>query len=405
MKILHLLSTARWSGAAEPAFLLCRELSRRGHEVRIAFSYPFQGRRISSRNLRRFRPRLWAEQTPLQHESLMRDKAAEMGLERMAEFRLNVYANVRDNLNDFQLLRRLIRQGAYDVLHCHLQHAHVLAVLARVGLGDNCRLVYSHHGGKPVGGNLWTRWLIGHRTDHVVTFCPEVAESYQTRLGLSNRRVSLLKGGIDLSLFESPPDGHSLRKRWNAPEGCLIVGMVGRMQKKRDQATLLRAVAQLGAGPHRLRCLLIGRGEDRDQLEALCGELGILDRVRFAGYLEDDYLDGLAAMDVFAYTAPGSDASCRALIEAMAMGKPVLAARRAAAPLLIEPGKTGFLFEPGDAAGLADHIQRFLDNPAMARDFGKQGRVKAFREFSCARVAEEVEKIYERLLDPPARLN
>ena len=85
-------------------------------------------------------------------------------------------------------------------------------------------------------------------------------------------------------------------------------------------------------------------------------------------------------------------------MEAMAVGRPVAGVRRAAVPLLIEPEKNGFLFDPGDDQALANCLKRYLDNPPMARSQGEAARQKAFRQFSIEHLAEQVEKIYASLL-------
>ncbi len=397
MKVLHLLSTSKWTGAAEPVFLLCRELIRRGHDVRLAFPRPFRGWRLSSKQLRQGKVHVWIDQTASSGDRpALEQRADAMGIPTCPELRLHIYPNLRHNLNDFWALRRLVRRERLDLLHCHLPHAYYLGALARPAEGY--RLVYSHHPPKPMRRDPWHRWLVHRRTDHILTYSPEVADAYGEVFKVPKDKLTLLRGGIDLEAYRAGLSGEAIRDKWNVPKNFLLLGMVARMQERRDHATLLQAIARLGASSGQLRCLLIGRGEHRATLQSLAAGLGIADQVIFAGYLEKDYLEGLAAIDVFVYTAPGSDASCRAVIEAMAMGKPVIGVRQAAVPLLVEPGQTGFLFDPGNAEQLAKKIQLFQQSPQLATQLGQEGRRKAESELTTARLAQAVEEVYQRLV-------
>jgi len=387
MKVLHLLSTPRWSGAAEPVLLLCRQLVRQGHEIHLAFSSP--------RVRKGFPSGRTEEASPPEGQLKLQQKAEEMQLSLVPELRLNVYANLLDNLHDCRLLRRLLREGNYSILHCHLSHALNLGALSRLRLPWNGRLIYTHHAAKPLRRDPWHRWLVTRQTDHILTYSPEVAQAYRERFKFPETRLTLLRGGVDWAAYAPNMDGTKLRERWGIPPGCLLVGMVARMRKQRDHATLLRAIARLAESPQRLRCVLVGHGEHLEAVRSLADDLGLADRVVFAGYLESDYLQGLAAMDIFAYTASGSDASCRAVIEAMALRKPVVGVRRAALPLLVEPDQTGFLFEPGDDEQLAQHIRSFLSHPSLAKRFGEQGRLKVEKELTIEHVARTVEQVYQ----------
>ncbi len=397
MKILHLLSSRKWTGAAEPVFQLCRELIRRGHEVDLAYSQPLPGKRLSSRNLREGKLSLWVEPSRSLYRPAMKQKAEEMGIPVLEAFRLNVAANLRDNWNDYFLLRKIFRESRYDIVHCHLGHALFLALLSRGKPGMNTRLVYTHHPAKPLRSGPIQKALVHSRIDHLIVHSPEAEASCKARLRLPEEKISLLRGGVDLEPYLAPRSGAAYREKLSLAPGCLLVGMVARMQERRDHFTLIRAMAKLALPKEKIACLLIGDGEHRIPIESLIREMGLEGQVFAPGYLGEDYLDALAAIEVFVYTAPGSDASCRAVMEALAMGKPVLGARRAAVPLLVEEGQTGYLFESGNAEQLAARIGIFLEHRDRIGEFGDRGREFALRELSCSHLGQAVEAIYLRL--------
>jgi len=327
----------------------------------------------------------------------MKQKAEEMRIPVLEALRLNVAANLRDNWNDYFLLRKIFREGRYDIVHCHLGHALFLALLSRGKPGADTRLVYTHHPAKPLRSGPIQKALVHSRIDHLIVHSPEAEASCKTHLRLPEEKISLLRGGIDLEPYLAPRSGAAYREKLGLAPGCLLVGMVARMQERRDHFTLIRAMAKLGLPKEKVACLLIGDGEHRIPIESLMRELGLEAQVFAPGYLGEDYLDALAAIEVFVYTAPGSDASCRAVMEALAMGRPVLGARRAAVPLLVEEGQTGYLFKPGSAEELAARIGIFLERRDRIGEFGDRGREFARRELSCSHLGQAVEAIYLHL--------
>jgi glycosyltransferase involved in cell wall biosynthesis len=139
---------------------------------------------------------------------------------------------------------------------------------------------------------------------------------------------------------------------------------VGRLDEEKRVDELLRAVA-LVPGVH---AEIVGDGSCRAEWELLAQELGIADRVRFHGFVdEEDLLDAYARADLFCM--PGvAELQSLATMEAMAAGKPVIAADAMALPHLVKPGGNGWLFPPGDVTALADRLASVLfDETALAR--------------------------------------
>jgi glycosyltransferase involved in cell wall biosynthesis len=119
--------------------------------------------------------------------------------------------------------------------------------------------------------------------------------------------------------------------------------------------------------------------------------------VIFTGYREDDLPEVLAALDVFVLLAPGSEGSCRAALEAMAVGKPVVAARVGALQDIVLDGETGLLIEPHAHTALAYAISRLCRAPEHARQMGLRGRQRIERLFSRERQIDAVLRLYCQL--------
>ncbi|MFC9502835.1 glycosyltransferase [Streptomyces sp. NPDC057002] len=171
--------------------------------------------------------------------------------------------------------------------------------------------------------------------------------------------------GLDLERFSQPA-------RTDDEPGTRVL-FVGRLDEEKQVHQLLRALALL---PEHLdvRGGIVGDGSCRRELEELADELGIRHRVDFHGLVSDqEVLDAYARCDVFCM--PGT-AELQSLVtmEAMAAGKPVVAADAMALPHLVHPGLNGWLFPPGDVRALADRLTELLEDPAARRRMGEAGR-------------------------------
>ena len=140
--------------------------------------------------------------------------------------------------------------------------------------------------------------------------------------------------------------------------------------------------------------LVLGRGTHFDQVARRPVErLGLADRVALAGYRQDDYPAAMRCMDLFTFLVPGSDGTCRALLESATCGIPAVTTRRGALPEIVVDGETGLLVEEEPEA-LAAAWRRLLENPDERRRLGESARRRAEALFSPERLAREVESLY-----------
>jgi glycosyltransferase involved in cell wall biosynthesis len=198
--------------------------------------------------------------------------------------------------------------------------------------------------------------------DVVTAPTPRAVELLGARAGLAGRAVSC---GIDLSRFgtgDVEPD----------PE--LTVLFVGRLEREKRVDELIRAFA-LVSDPARLE--IIGEGTRRAGWSALAGDLGQAGRVRFRGAVDDDELVA-AYRRCAVFCMPGiAELQSLVTLEAMAAGRPVVAADAVALPHLVHPGRNGLLYRPGDVAGLAAALTALLDDPTTRARMGAAGREAA----------------------------
>lgn len=377
MNILHLFSNYKWTGPAEPAVNLAAALQKRGHCVRFA----------SGRRPRRA------------DNKCVNEYAAERGLDVIDKMRLAKHIHVAGNLADARLLSEIISKNEIDVVHAHLANDHLIAALAARRMASPPKIIRTFYDGSRLSWRIRTIYLLSKHTDRAIFCSRAVRDATVARYLFDESRTAVLEGAVDVERFDPDRSLPDVRSRLGLSPEDYVVGIVARVQWHRRFDVLLDAAEKAAASLPDFRLLIIGRGTN---LEAIAVrpvlERGLQSVVKFAGYLEgDDYVGCLAALDAKVFLVPGSDGSCRALREAMAMGVPAIVADRGMLPEIVEDGVTGRVVAD-TAQGLAEAFIELSDTArrsAMASAAGERAR----RDFDVRRLAENVEAVYQELLD------
>jgi glycosyltransferase involved in cell wall biosynthesis len=236
------------------------------------------------------------------------------------------------------------------------------------------------------------------RTAAVFTVSRQI-EARCRAVGLPANRVHWIPGVADLPRFGEGGSGAAIREEFKLGRAPVVVS-VARFAANRGHEQLLAGFGELLRRLPDARLLLVGKGERRDRLEQLVGDLGLGHRVIFTGYRDRDLPQVLAAADCFALMAAGSDESCRAVLEAMAAARPVVARAVGALPETVVDGETGLLVGDESPRAVAEALASILGDPARARAMGEAGRRRAETDFSPERSVTIVETVYRAIVDP-----
>ena len=303
-------------------------------------------------------------------------------------------------------LFRLCRRLQPAILHSRNQSGLDALLPARVAGVPHT--VHGEHGWDVdnLDGRQWKPALLRRMhsplVERYVTVSKDLERYLVTRVGIGPRRISQIYNGVDTTRFAPDP---APRRRDVLPAGfcdenSIVIGTVGRIQAVKDQATLLRAFAELAARqPHlldRLRLVVAGEGPLLAELRTLAESLAISAVSWFPGAMKN-VPELLRAFDVFVLPSLNEGIS-NTVLEAMATGLPVLASAVGGNVELVEDGVTGQLFGAGDSLALAALLSDYAANAALRQNHSSAARRICLQRFGLQEMTDRYAALYDSLL-------
>ncbi len=274
-------------------------------------------------------------------------------------------------------LARLFRQKKVTLVLSWMGKAHLYGGVA-ARLAGIPALWFQH--GIPLG-SAWMDRLITRIPAVGVLACSQAAAEAQRRWRPA-RPTAVVYPGVDLSAFdpEKLPPPAEARRQLGLPENGPLIGMVGRLQRWKGMHTLIQAMPQILERYPEARAVIVGGRHElepdyEDELRKLIRRRGLQDRVWLAGF-QTDIPRWMQAMDVVVH-ASNREPFGVVVLEAMALGKPVVAGAEGGPREIITEGVDGLLAPYEDVETLARQIRRYLDDPDFARRVGEAARRRA----------------------------
>lgn len=307
----------------------------------------------------------------------------------------------KDNIASYRMLKKIIDEGNFDLIHCHTP---VGAMIARLAARDarkkGTRVIYTAHGFHFFRGAPLQNWLLYYPAEWICSFLTDVLitinkEDYQ-RAGkhLHPKKVEYVPGvGIDTGKFvSSPQQRQEKRSSLGFGKEDFLILTVAEMTKNKNHITVLNALAALKGREEfsRIHYLICGRGEQWESLERAAADLEISDHVHFLGY-RTDAPELYGACDLFAFMTyrEGLPVS---LMEAMAAGMSIVCTRVRGNTDLIQDGTSG-VFVENDPSALAEAILALSRDPERRAKLGS-GAAEAVKPFDAETVHRKMREIY-----------
>ena len=311
--------------------------------------------------------------------------------------------------NNIPHLRRelaaYIRQGGYQLIHCHGSRANMIGALLRGPTGlpvvstvhSDYKLDYM---GRPFARLTFgaiNAWALRH-LDYRIGVSDAMVDLLIDR-GFPPDRFYAIYNGIDFTPAPSQGDRLAYLRGLGADveENSVVVGIAARLNPVKDMSTLIRGFAEGHKSCPRLRLVIAGDGEERQKLEDLAKELGVEKAVTFAGWISGGMDRFYSALDVNALTSL-SETFPYALTEGARFHLATVATAVGGIPYLIDQDVNGYLFTPGDWQTLGRFLAALGNGDALRREMGEKLYEKASAKFSIQSTVDTQLHIYEEII-------
>ncbi len=306
-------------------------------------------------------------------------------------------------------LKKLTAGQHIDIIHCHGARGNLMGNLLKhtvdapvvTTVHSDYRLDYL---GRPVARLSYgtTNLVALRRMNYYIGVSDNITELLIQR-NFPAGRIENIRNGIDFSTpITCVPREEFLRSIGMDPQpGDVVAGIVARLSPVKDIPTLLRAMKIACGRQPNLRLAIAGDGEDLEKLRQLTAQLGLTDRVCFAGW-QKDINSFFNAVDIALLTSL-SEGFPYVLTEGARMHKATISTNVGGIPALIKDGETGILFEPRDEQALARHLVELAQDPQRRQELGDRLYQQARQEYSIESMVQRQMEIYQRILEREAR--
>jgi glycosyltransferase involved in cell wall biosynthesis len=293
---------------------------------------------------------------------------------------------------DGKRIAAYLRAERFDVVHVHWSTDYVVTpwLAKRAGVPA---VLMSRHSPYPLksalGRYLYDRVLF----DRVIALSESVRQTLVGQ-GLRPEHVVTIHHGTDTDAFRAVTrDPAAVRAEWGVAPSDFLVGLTGRIAEEKGWRVFLEAVSRLPD----VRAVLVGDGPEGEAARARATELGVADRVTFAGF-RSDINDAINALDVLVLASTWAEPCAAVVQQAMALGKPVVGTDTGGTPEMVDRDRTGLIVPPGDAGALADALNRLANDPALRARMGAAGQSRADELFTLRRMVDRNESLYREIL-------
>ncbi|WP_447859191.1 glycosyltransferase [Nitrospira calida] len=299
-------------------------------------------------------------------------------------------------------LRKLIVKHDINLVHPHDYKSDLFCYLvSRLLRKRPLALISTAHNWAMMGlrGELYRRLdlFVMRYFDHLIAVS-DATKSAMVNAGLPSEKITVIHNAVDTTVW-APRVANTFRSEFGLEGVFPLIGYVGRITEEKNLKMWLRVAANIAQRYPEARFVIVGDGASprlHTELQKLATALNIADRVVFTGYRQD-LQNVYAALDVFFMT------SCReglsnSILEAMAMGLPVVATDVGGTRELIENGNSGYLLPVGDSTGMTEALINLLGDPCLRTQMAMAARKRTEERFSFQLRLRRIEALYEQLV-------
>ncbi|PPI79362.1 glycosyltransferase [Marinobacter flavimaris] len=294
-------------------------------------------------------------------------------------------------------LRALIRSGKFDIVHCHQYTPFVYGRLA--ALGTEARVVFTEHGRFYPDRFRWKAIFINPLLAIITPALVAISSATRKALALyefiPRYRIRVIYNGIQ-PLSADPDRVAEIRAELCIAEGAFVFGTVSRLDPVKNQKMMLRAFARCLETCPNSALVMVGDGPDRENLEVQARSLGISDKVRFTGFINEP-AQYLALMDCFLLTSH-TEGTSMTLLESMSLAIPAVVTDVGGNPEIVKGGETGLLVRGGDTEQFAGGMVMLQQSPELCERLGQCAQERFRQRFSVVAMADGYRQLYDQVI-------
>lgn len=284
-----------------------------------------------------------------------------------------------------------LRRQRPDIVHNYLLRANLVGSISARLAGVPIVLCSKRGCHERRGYELISAKVGNFLADRVTVNAAAVRDFVHANEGCPLEKMVVIPSGVDTSRFKPlPPADYA--QRLGVPPGRTVVGVVTRMRVRKGVDEFIRAIARLRYTRPDVHGVIVGEVDLDDDLKSLVASSGLTDHLSLLGRRKD-MPEVLAAFDVFVLCSHDEGMS-NAILEAMAMEKPVVATDVGGTKEVVRHGQTGLLVPAKDPEALAQAIEEVLARPNRMRDMGRLGRRVVIDEFSAESMVRQMQDLY-----------
>jgi glycosyltransferase involved in cell wall biosynthesis len=364
LNILHTESSLGWGGQEIRILEEAKGLTGRGHRLIIA----------------------------CQPDSKLSIKAREAGIEviTLSMSRISYPSAILR-------LRRIIENFNIDILNTHSSGDSWLGSVAGRLSKRRPVIIRTRHLSTPISKGLFSRFLYERIPDRVITTGEAIRRQMIEDNGFDGNMIISIPTGVDINLFDPERINSTLRQDLGVPEGIPAIGMVAVIRSWKGHEDFVDAAGIVLKEFPESKFFIVGDGPRKEIVSHYIKEKGLKDSIIMTGH-RNDIPQVMASLDIVVLPSYANEGLPQALLQALAMEKPVVAGNVGSVSEVIINGETGYLVPPKNPSALADKIMSILKDDTVRVDMGKAGRRLVASRFSLEGMLDRIENLYQELL-------
>lgn len=301
---------------------------------------------------------------------------------------------------DFHAVWKLVsmlKRNNIHIIHTSLYASNAFGRMASIMARTPVTIAWEHDTAhvKPARHVLVDRFL-GKFTDFITVPSEAIRQSIIERENISGEKIGVIHNFVDMARFSISVDSNSKRTELGLEQEDIVIGCVGSLSEHKGQRHLVDAAPRVIDSFPKAKFLLVGEGPLRSELEEKIKSMDLNGKVVLSGFRRG-IPEIMGIMDL--YVQPSlREAFGISIIEAMAMGKPVVASRVGGIPEVVKDGETGVLVPPGDSKAISETIVKLLGDKGRALKMGRAGSERVRTHFTSEAAVGGLERLYEKFI-------